>query len=332
MVRGVHRDAKIDREEGRGEFCAKLLLRVQFLVLPFPDKLAIHAAFMSRPVAKFMQRRRIVFVDVLICLFRQEVNDVSFRRVAGCIGITRDVVEDLRAACCADRLADLALFLVRIALRLRLPLLERMIVVDRLAVFVQEAAAVLVELVLASDAVRSMEDGDLLLRPILIFRRQEIAVPVPVHLPMRENSVAVGAFLHAVLPFEFGRVLLPCRLHQLDLLLMDLVLLSEHGHSEEARIVALLLGHDHREEHLVETCIGSVRLAVDGHSYELCADLAIPSFLPRNPASFQKLDDLLRRFHIDVAFWVLHSAFLPFIGSVFHLHEVFFRLYFLDVF
>ena len=189
-----------------------------------------------------------------------------------------------------------------------------MILIDWLAVFVQEAAAVLVELVLAPEEIRSMEDGDLLLRPILIFRRQEIAVPVPVHLPMREDGVAVGAFLHAILPFQFGRVLLSCRLHQLDLLLMNLVLLLEHGHGEEARIGALLLGHDHREEHLVEACIGSVRLAVDGQSYELCADLAIPSFLPRNPASFQKLDDLLRRFHIDVAFRVLHSAFLPFIA------------------
>ena len=53
VVRSVHRDAEIDREEGRGEFCAKFLLRVQLLVLPFPDKLAIHAAFMSRPVAEF---------------------------------------------------------------------------------------------------------------------------------------------------------------------------------------------------------------------------------------------------------------------------------------
>ena len=207
---------------------------------------------MSRPVAEFVQRRRIVFVDVLICFFRQEVNDVAFRRVAGRIGIARNVVEDLSAACCEDRLADLALFLVRIALRLRLPLLERMILIDRLAVFIQKAAAVLVELVLAPDAIRGMKDGDLLLRPILIFRRQEAAMPVLVHFPMRKNGVAVGAFLHAVLPFEFGRVLLPCRLHQLDLLLMDLVLLPEHRHSEEARIGALLLGHDHREEYLVE--------------------------------------------------------------------------------
>ena len=171
VIRGVHRDTEIDREEGRGEFCAKFLLRVQLLVLPFPDKLAIHAAFMSRPVAKFMQRRRIVFVDVLICLFRQEVNDVAFRRVTGRIGIARDVVEDLRAACCEDRFADLALFLVRIALRLRLPLLERMILIDRLAVFVQEAAAVLIELVLAPDAVSSMKDNCLFLCPILIFWR-----------------------------------------------------------------------------------------------------------------------------------------------------------------
>ena len=139
-------------------------------------------------------------------------------------------------------------------------------------------------------------------------------MPVLVHFPMGENGVAVGAFLHAILPFEFGRVLLPCRLHQLDLLLMNLVLLPEHGHGEEARIVAFLFRHDHREEDLVEARIGSVRLAVDGQSYELCANLAVPSFLPRNSAGFEQLDDLLRRFHIDVAFWVLHSAFLPFIA------------------
>ena len=40
----------------------------------------------------------------------------------------------------------------------------------------------------------------------------------------------------------------------------------------------------------------------------------------------------LRRFHIDVTFRALHSAFLPFIGSMFHLHEVFFRLYSPDIF
>ena len=64
------------------------------------------------------------------------MNNVACRRVAGHIRITRDVVEDLRAACCEDRFADLALLLVRIGLRLRLPLLERMILIDRLAVFV----------------------------------------------------------------------------------------------------------------------------------------------------------------------------------------------------